>query len=172
MVPLLVNADGQDSSALLAAPYVSLYGGVVFPSGMGSSKLNAGPVVSAQAGYRMGNVRVEGALSYYSNSLKGNHSAKLRMRTLMANGYYDFNLNVPFVPFVGVGIGWVHVWKTHAAAVILNGPESNEFACQGIAGVNFPLSSQLIVGVDYRRLGWTDANGNQNLIEGSLNYLF
>ena len=170
VLPLLVNA--QDSSALLAAPYVGLHGGIVFPSGMmGSGKLNAGPIIGAQAGYHMGNVRVEGALSYYSNSLKGNHSAQLHMTTFMANACYDCNLNLHFVLFVGVGIGWVHAWKTNVA-VILNGPESNEFAYQGIVGVNFPLSSRFIMGVDYRRLGWTDDNGNQNLIESNLNYLF
>lgn len=171
-VPLLMNANAQDTSAaLLAAPYIGLHGGVVFPTGMDSGKLNAGPVMGTQAGYYMGSVRLEGALSYYNNNLKGNHSAQLRMTTLMANAYYDLDLNFPFVPFVGVGIGWVHTWKTHVD-IILNGPESNEFSYQGIIGVNFPLISQLVMGVDYRRLGWTDDNGNQNLIESNLNYLF
>lgn len=171
IAPLLMNANAQDLSALLAAPYGGLHGGVAFLSGMmGNGKLNAGPVMGVQAGYYMGNVRVEGALSYYSNGLKGNHSAQLRMTTLMANAYYNFNLNLLFSPFIGIGIGWVHTWKTNVA-VLFNGPESNEFAYQGMTGVNFPLSSQLIAGVDYRRLGWTDGNGNQNLIEINLNYL-
>lgn len=168
---LLINANAQDTSELLTAPYVGLHGGITFPTGMGGGKLNADPIVGAQAGYRMGNVRIEGALSYYNNSFKGSHSAQLRMATLMANFYYDFNLDFPFVLFIGVGVGWVHTWKTHVD-VILNSPESNEFSYQGIAGVNFPISNRLIIGVGCRLLGWTDDNGNQNLIESNLNYLF
>ena len=171
IVPLLINANMRNSSVLLAAPYLGLHGGISFPSGMmGSGKLNTGSDMGAQIGYCMGNVRVEGALSYYSNSLKGNHSAKLCMTTLMANAYYDFNLDLPFDLFVGAGIGWVHTWKTNVA-ILFNGPESNEFTYQGISGVNFPLSSRFIVDIDYRRLGWTDGNGNENLIESNLNYL-
>ncbi|ABS78368.1 porin family protein [Coxiella burnetii] len=168
-IPPIYAGGAVDTPFLNSGPYVGLHGGVALPS---ESDLNAGPVVGAQVGYRMGNVRIEGALSYYSNSLEANSDAKLRMTTLMANGYYDFNFNAPLVPFVGVGVGWVHAWRTNNGVLLNRGTDNNEFAYQGIAGVSFRVSPRVTLGVDYRYLGWTDGNGSQNLIEMSVNYQF
>ena len=152
-------------------PYVGVHGGIAVPSGTDSGQLNTGPVVGAEGGYRIGNIRVEGALDFYSNSLDANSKEALRMTTVMGNVYYDFKFGAVVVPFVGAGVGWLHSWLTDESYRITR-PEDNEFAYQVMAGMNFTVTQRTDIGVDYRHLGWTDGNGSENIFEASVNYSF
>ncbi len=63
-------------------------------------------------------------------------------------------------------------WRTNNGVLLNRGPDNNEFAYQGIAGVSCRVSPRVTLDVDYRYLGLTDGNGSQNLIEMSVNYQF
>ncbi len=155
-------------------PYIGIHGGIAIPNNNmvigGSGRLNVGPDAGAQVGYQVGNIRLEGAFTFFNNATNFNN-VDLRMTTLMANGYYDFNVNSWVAPFLGVGLGWVHEWTTQNQFPV-NSPENNEFAYQGIVGIRFHATRHFVVDVDYHRLEWSDGNGAQNLVETGLSYAF
>jgi opacity protein-like surface antigen len=156
-------------------PYVGIHGGAAIPNNEmvigNNDTFNTGYDVGGQAGYQIGNLRLEGAFTFLNNSAKANNNVDLRLTTLMANGYYDFNASQVFAPFIGAGAGWVHAWTTSNQFPV-NSPESNEFAYQVMAGVRLHIRKHFIWNVDYHRLSWTDGNGAQNLIEAGLSYAF
>ncbi len=162
------DEPANSQTPLNVGPYVGVHGGIAILS---SDGWNVGPDVGGQVGYKIGNVRVEGAFSYYSNSTDFlGDNIVLHMTTLMANGYYDFNFGSRVIPFVGAGIGWLHAWLSDSVGLVV--PDDNEFAYQGIAGLNFQINDRLTFGLSYHYLGWSDGGGHQNLVEASLNYAF
>lgn len=152
-------------------PYVGIHGGVAIPGGNNGGNFKTGPDVGSQAGFQIGSLRLEGAFTYLSNTLSFNDGIALRMTTLMGNGYYDFQVRPFFAPYVGFGIGWLHAWGVNVPFTI-NPPEDNEFAYQVMGGVRFHATHHFIIDLGYHRLGWTDGNGAQNLVELGLNYAF
>ncbi|HVY03214.1 MAG TPA: outer membrane beta-barrel protein, partial [Caulobacterales bacterium] len=66
--------------------------------------------------------------------------------SVMLNGYYDFNKNGWFQPYLGAGIG---AGRVSVDSFGFTGA-STRFAYQGMAGVAFPVSPQLSVDVGYR----------------------
>src|SRR3989338_8380066 len=107
-----VGVAMTDDSGVNYGPYLGITSGLAIPSGSGSQYLNVGPDVGGQIGYQAGNLQLEGAFNYLSNSFSLDDDVVLRMTTLMANAYYDFNFGSIFVPYVGAGLGWLHAWAT------------------------------------------------------------
>lgn len=154
-------------------PYAGVHGGLSIPSGSnGFNQLNVGADVGGQVGYQIGNLRLEAAATYLSNSLKNLNDTTFKMTTVMANIYYDFHFGNTLVPYVGGGAGWAHAWVTSNYDYNSNfvSPDANEFAYQAIFGVKFRLGTRTLLDFGYHRLSWTDGNGAQNLIEVALNY--
>ncbi|HTO42312.1 MAG TPA: outer membrane beta-barrel protein [Rhizomicrobium sp.] len=76
---------------------------------------------------------------------------KLRAWSLMANAWYDFDVGMPFTPYVGGGIGLAQV-QISGNLDNTNLFEKNDgvFAWQLGAGVSMPVSENVKAFVDYR----------------------
>ncbi|MEA5501693.1 outer membrane beta-barrel protein [Halotia wernerae UHCC 0503] len=72
---------------------------------------------------------------------------------LFGNALYDFNLGSPFVPYLGLGLGWVRSNAELKGGGLTIADDHDDLAgYQLIAGVAYPLASQLKVTLDYRFL--------------------
>jgi opacity protein-like surface antigen len=110
----------------------------------------------AQVGYKIGPFRVEGEFAYINDKFK-EFDIKLQNYIGMFNGLVDLrNDVVPFVPYLGVGIGGIHFRG------VINGQDfqvtdsEDKFAMQGIIGASVPLSDTTSLFLDYRYIATTD----------------
>ncbi|SDB69470.1 OmpA family protein [Belnapia rosea] len=127
-----------------------------------------GAVGLASIGWGFGNgLRAEIEGSFRSNDIRSlngggrtGNSGYFRNYAAMANVLYDFNLGLPVIPYLGVGVGygWVDVDKANIA-----GPGGSRYriedvdgnlAYQGIAGMAFALPVPgLALTAEYRFFG-------------------
>ncbi len=166
-------------------PYVRLEGGWSHPEDLsgtsvpgipsGTAKRDDGYIVGGAAGYKWGPWRGELNLDYAeqdlssgtnvyagttgSASLKGNSSNL----SFMLNGYYDINTGTRFTPYVGFGVGGSYFRLNKAAtnatpSVAIANSGDYVFAYQPIVGISYAITDQLLVGLEYRYFGTTDAN--------------
>jgi OOP family OmpA-OmpF porin len=122
-------------------------------------------------GYAFGNgLRVELEPGYRNNSVDkingATGSGRTQMATLMGNVLYDFNYVTPYFPLhphVGLGVGYAHVWDRSGpqnGVGVSGGTDVPAF--QGIAGLEYALTPNEHVGVDYRYLVAHDASFRVN----------
>ena len=119
-------------------------------------------------GYGLGNgLRLEVEPGYRNNALDKvngvSAGSRMQMATFMGNVLYDFN-NVqtpwiPLTPHVGAGIGYAHVWDRSVSA---NGNNvsggTDRLAFQAIGGLDYSLTPNQKIGVDYRYMVVHDAS--------------
>ncbi len=116
----------------------------------------------AALGYRFNrNFRAEAEVAYRNNhvdsvkffGIKDHPKAHMDSISVMANGYYDFDLSTCFTPYVGVGIGYAHV-KGHAAhpnmSDVTISSSDDRFAAQAIVGVSKRIFKNTDLGLEYR----------------------
>ena len=129
-----------------------------------TTKYKAGPAVAFALGYGLGNgIRLEGELGY-RNSDVNNGNGSLGAWTFMGNGLYDFDLDLPIVPYLGVGLGAA---RLNADAVQTGATSSindsdTRFAYQGIAGAAYAINERLKLDLSYRYLGTTKPTFTDN----------
>ncbi len=163
--------------------YVGAMGGVTsfadannsFPDGMGgtvpvksTSRLGFNGGVSG--GYQFWNgFRVEGELAdRHANfdtvtvfGISAPSNGNVNVTSVMANGFYDFDLGSRFKPYLGVGLG-VAVWEisnlsSQSAAFALAGNGSSTvLAYQAIAGVGYDVARHTTLFLDVRYFATTD----------------
>jgi opacity protein-like surface antigen len=125
--------------------------------------------LGAGIGYIFDNFRIEGKISYQDNDidrattksvtlngvdqgLSGPEmiNGSLSILTFMANGYFDFNNDSNFTPYLTAGMGM--------ANVEIDGTSTDDtvFAYQIGAGVGYALSETVSIDFGYRYLGTTD----------------
>jgi outer membrane protein OmpA-like peptidoglycan-associated protein len=110
------------------------------------------------AGYNYGNgFRLEGELAYRHNGIESSPFAGAEATSLMLNGFFDFNRDGAFQPYVGVGVG-------HASLEIQNSRES-DWAWQAMAGVGIPLDDNVTLDVAYRFFSIEDLNFGSTDVE-------
>ncbi len=174
--------------------YVNANGGVDFfatPEPYDTTGWNAGLGV----GYRYNSVRLELAGTYLGVDASGRFRnlalpiafgrgtvsfGQLELTDVLLNGYYDFNFNSNFIPYVGAGIGYLYTWSRAVIAGNLNpnnnanwSASSNNMAFQGIVGLDYQVSDHFRVGLSYHALGWTRSyktvpGSNTGLLNGSV----
>ena len=147
--------------------YAGLDAGVNFQesskaySAAGDSKFKYGPGFDAagQVGYAwIDGFRFEGE-AFHGYSVVKHADGALSNTDLFANGFYDFNMNSMFTPYLGAGVG---VGFPDAEKI---GPTAGggylddtrvKLAYQGIAGVSAQLDPEWAVTADYRYIGTLD----------------
>ena len=119
-------------------------------NGRPSAKGDTGWMVDGAAGRELGDgFRVETEGVYLESD--GKHAGAGDLKTIagMVNGYYDFNRQGAWQPFVGAGVGVANV-KVHG------GPSHGDdtgFAYQIKVGLAHPFNDRLTGEVAYRYLG-------------------
>lgn len=100
--------------------------------------------VGAQVGYHIAHWRLEGEFAYLNNEFE-DLNTKLSNYLGALNLMYELaNDHVPFLPYVGFGVGGLHTnWDDL-------GIDESGFAFQAIAGASVPLSDSISLFMDYR----------------------
>lgn len=165
--------------------YLNANGGVNFLS-PNNPYANPGWNGGLALGYRYNQVRIElagGYLEHGTNSAYRNRPfavsyfgipfgggsitfGQLQMADALLNGYYDFDFNSNFVPYLGLGLGYMHTWSN--ATIVGNANLFNPFnnngrwnstsdsmAFQGIVGLDYQFGGHVRFGLSYHALGWT-----------------
>tara|TARA_R110002110_G_scaffold85816_4_gene223709 strand:+ start:43060 stop:44139 length:1080 start_codon:yes stop_codon:yes gene_type:complete len=104
-----------------------------------------------EAGYRDADIdSVSGATS----------TGDIEALSLMANAFYDIDINSSFEPYVGAGLGFARVSADGVSPVSTTSIDDDDYgyALQAAAGVAYPLSERLKLTVDYRFLSVQDLN--------------
>lgn len=147
-----------------------LHGDIVGPGRKDPFSLSSHPgfMVGGTLGYRWATgVRVEGEITYRrlanddvsvgsnSGDINGNQDSI----AFMINGLYDFKLTDRWRPYLGFGIG---LSVNGVAVTSLGTPKfdfvndsSAAFAYQGIAGIDYSLTNNLSLGLQYKAFGTT-----------------
>jgi len=134
----------------------------------GSSFYAANKKVSNQAGISAGfgykpseAIRTDITLTYrpaiafqLANDEPGVARSSVANYTVMANGYYAFNLNVPFEVYgmggIGVSTNATKNLYWPVAGVVEGGLTENHFAWQVGAGVSYPVGDSLLIDINYQ----------------------
>jgi outer membrane protein OmpA-like peptidoglycan-associated protein len=140
-----------------------------FRNGGGSStdSYHAGYAGTLAFGYGLGNgLRFEFEPGYRNNRVDRVNGApadsRTQIATFMGNVLYDFNQFqtpwIPLTPHIGAGIGDANVWDRSVTPTHNNASGStNRLAVQAIGGLDYSLTPNQKVGVDYRYLLVHDA---------------
>ncbi len=121
-----------------------------------------GTALSLAAGYKFGNMRVEGELAYQKNDLdsisiagSGNQiTGDASSSSLLINGYYDFKNKSKFTPFVTAGVGIANIDISNIDIVgvgpMSDSADDSTFVYQVGAGVSYPISKTVDFDLKYR----------------------
>ena len=135
-------------------------------SGFGTFDFDVDPgfVAGVAIGVALENhLRFEGEFGYHGSSIDDaqffvpGESLDIDVFSVMANGYYDLDLNGPLKPYVGAGLGFGFI---HAESENFLGFTDTDtdvgFAYQLMAGVAFDVSPRAAITLGYRYFGTTD----------------
>ena len=165
VITVLANALLAHRAAAAPAdgPYLRLEGGGLFPNG-GSVSNTTGPVfrvapddaptAGAALGLRLTPFRLEIEGVWMRSSTSGNVggiSGRLTNIPAMANVYLDINNGSRLEPYIGFGLGASFVSLKGATASAGQIDSSTRvFAFQPIVGVNYNMTDQIAIGLQYR----------------------
>lgn len=167
-------------------PYISGHLGVAMPpdatvtdSAAPGLSLNidydTGLALDLAMGYRFGAVRLEGEIAYQKNdfndvtvngvgSLNGTgvaYSGDTKTTSFLINGYYDFENDSAFTPYLAAGLGFARVKEGFALPDFGYGPMSwsdsdTVFAYQIGAGCEYAVTPTISIDARYRYFGTSD----------------
>ncbi len=134
-----------------------------------TADLDTGFLGTGAFGRSFGNFRAEGELAYNTNDVStlsvpgvGGVTASGDISTVgfMVNGYYDFETNSKWRPYIGGGIGGANVSinSLSAVGVLLADDDTTVFAYQAKAGVAYEFSPAWEGTLGYRFFGTEDAD--------------
>ena len=178
----LCGVPGIASAQPVSGPYINLGAGLNFlqnelekPDNSNGPlprtySFDPGVAVTGSVGYGFGNgLRVEIEGDYTNNRVGGVHlhlperaGGNEQQFGGFLNGFYDFDLALPFYPYLGLGVGYQEVELDHldsspagTAVRAGNSELQGNFAYQGIAGVSYPVNivPGLSVTAEYRLVG-------------------
>jgi outer membrane protein OmpA-like peptidoglycan-associated protein len=122
-------------------------------------RFDNGRMGSLSLGYKFGNNwRAEAELSRRANDLKNiggtTATGKLLATSLMANAFYDFDVNGPISPYLGVGAGITQAKLKNASPFGASSIDDSDraLAMQGIAGLSYAINPNFDLFADYRYL--------------------
>jgi len=131
---------------------------------------DTGIVIDGALGYRWGQFRGEGELSYQKNDLynyiEDGYVERIKGDTtrnsLMFNGYYDFANSTPFTPFLGAGLGLSHI-KVDARSY--GECTDTVFTYSASAGVALKINDAMSLEVKYSYLATSDLDLDGSSLE-------
>lgn len=153
-LPIVCHADGF---------YIGGFGGIAYtpniksPVGTGHFD-DPGWQTGAHLGYRGGPIRYEGELAYFNSKFGRGAIGKNETYAGLLNIIYNFQPLIPALaiqPHLGIGMGYAHVRTKINNALGTVKVNDNEFAYQGIAGLNYFIKDTLQIFANYRYIGTT-----------------
>lgn len=166
-----VNAANAEPST---GTYIALSGYTSSPedyttTASSTRKTKRGHRLSIAAGYGFNNMRIEGELSQLQTPPKSTShplvnggaetpmSGSITSRMFMLNGYYDFELDGPFTPYVGGGAGFAK------QTIDLNAPgfpsassSDTIIPWQVMVGTAYEITNALDITAEFRYFDTTD----------------
>lgn len=143
---------------------------------------NSSVYASAKGGLNMGNVKADGEkfsedtfslsaalgstiVDFSNGALRGeieytynedlkDKGAEYDSKLLMANLYYDFDINSSITPYIGAGVGVAFNDVKYAE----NSDDNTSFAYSLSAGVNIPVNNTVSFDLGYRYLNMTSSD--------------
>lgn len=139
-------------------PYISGSVGIGIPGTWkedwgGENDMKTGIVLDGAVGYNFGTTRAEVAVGYQQHDFNTS-DADVSFLTIMANGYYDIDMESDVRPYLMVGAGMASVDMSW-----VNNPRSI-FAWQAGAGLGFKVSDNTTFDLGYRYFRPTDLDSN------------
>lgn len=133
-----------------------------------TTNLDTGVVGSVAGGHTFGGFRAEGELAYIANdvsSIEGFGASvpatgDVTATALMLNGYYDFNADSKWKPFIGAGIGYANMSINNLSfgGAIAADDSAAVFAYQLKAGIGYAFTNSLDGTLGYRFFGTGDGD--------------
>ncbi len=126
--------------------------------------VDPGFVIGAAIGVGLANhFRFEGELAWHDSSIDDpqffapGESLNIGVLSIMANGYYDLDLNGPLRPYVGAGLGFGFIEAEGDLGFGLVDEDTDiGFAYQLMGGLAFDVSPRAALTLGYRYFGMTD----------------
>jgi len=133
-----------------SGPYISGAVGIGMPGSLetqyqGDPDLDNGLVLNGAFGYNFGSARLEAAVGYQSHDLS-DFTDDVSLLTLMANAYYDIDIDSSVRPYIMGGVGMANAdtsWQDDDETV---------FAWQVGAGLGFEIADNTTLDLGYRYL--------------------
>jgi len=162
---MALSASADATYYIEFAPGVSLVGDADVSGGgiSAEAEFDAGFVVGGAVGARVREqIRSELAVDYREAELDKiggvDGAADIRATTVMANVYYDASLDLPVVPYLGVGIGVaiLELDPSGNCVVACVDDTTEAFAWNIMAGVAHDVAEHVTLSIGYRYVGTTE----------------
>ena len=135
-----------------------------------TSRQNEGYIVGGALGWKFDQLRVELGLDFSNSGIKsvtlnnvaGSSSGEVHNTATMVNALWDLRTGTFIVPYIGIGVGASYVTLDNVTrnGALLSDSSQTVFAYQPMIGVNFQLTDQLALGVQYRYFATVDPSFN------------
>jgi outer membrane protein OmpA-like peptidoglycan-associated protein len=133
---------------------------------------DTGYAVMGQVGYGFGPWRAEGEIGWRSNDINSfangsgnlNPGGSLGGVSFMFNLLHDFKTNSNWTPYIGAGIGDIHLSADQitASGLKVTNDVNDQFAYQAIAGIAYRLTDAMSIRADYHYLRSSTASFTLN----------
>lgn len=163
-VTLLSNSDVSDS----ALPGVTTVLSQDTEEETTVLSYDAGMKFGAAIGYRYGNGRIEGELSYQRNDLDEtsyfgfgfDSTGDVEGTAFLLNGYYDFSNTTAFTPYLSAGLGYAKVelndYNISGSGLPNFSGDDSVFAYQVGLGVGYAVTDKVTLDAKYRYFATED----------------
>jgi OOP family OmpA-OmpF porin len=136
-----------------------------------TEKPHEGYLFGGALGYKIDQLRLELGLDFSNSDAKSislNNASSatanggIQNTAGMINALWDFRTGTPFVPYIGMGVGVSSVSLNNLSrnGVALSNGSDLVFAYQPMVGVNYHISDQLALGLQYRYFATVDPSFN------------
>jgi OOP family OmpA-OmpF porin len=180
-------ADGE-SEEIVNNLYVAYSGGVTYmpnqnltgASATGSDldgkvETDTGFNVAGAIGVRFyDNFRAELELGYHRSETDAisvqnepaNSQGYLALLSVMANGYFDYDLDIGVIPYVGIGIGWglIDLDAKNSNGILRIDDQDTVFTWALMVGGSVPVSEVMDLSFGYRYIATTDPELNSGIV--------
>jgi outer membrane protein OmpA-like peptidoglycan-associated protein len=135
-----------------------------------TSKQDEGYIAGGALGWKFDQLRVElgldfsnsGVKSVTLNNVSGAGGGEVHNTATMVNALWDFRTGTFIVPYIGIGVGasYVTLDNVKRNGALMSDSSQTVFAYQPMIGVNFQLTDQLALGIQYRYFATVDPSFN------------
>ncbi|MDE2165773.1 MAG: OmpA family protein [Alphaproteobacteria bacterium] len=132
-----------------------------------TSKQHEGYAVGGAIGWKLDQLRLELGLDFSNSGIKeidlnnataSSVSGSVKNTSAMVRALWDLRTGTNFVPYIGIGVGASHVTldNVRANGTALSNSSDTVFAYEPIVGLNYLITPNLALGLEYRYFATVD----------------